>query len=156
VCGRLSVLPAKGWSVHLELGELKQEDNGEYYFPCSFTYCSLHIRSFEWFKLKEISFFRQASLIQVTINEHNMFRKLHRKRLCRELKRNWRNNIYIEDKGLKIFLISRSVTVAERSNACAVFARSEAVIVSSNPTQGMNVWCVYVIILCHVYCPAFR
>jgi hypothetical protein len=40
------------------------------------------------------------------------------------------------------------VTVAERSKACTVFARSEAGIVSSNPTQGMDVWCVYVFILC--------
>jgi hypothetical protein len=40
------------------------------------------------------------------------------------------------------------VTVAERSKACTVFARSEAGIVCSNPTQGMDVWCVYVFILC--------
>jgi hypothetical protein len=31
------------------------------------------------------------------------------------------------------------VTVAEQSKACTVFARSEAGIVSSNPTQGINV-----------------
>jgi hypothetical protein len=31
------------------------------------------------------------------------------------------------------------VTVAERSNTCTVFARSEAGIVGSNPTQGMDV-----------------
>jgi hypothetical protein len=31
------------------------------------------------------------------------------------------------------------VTVAERSMACTVFARSEAGIVRSNPTQGMDV-----------------
>jgi hypothetical protein len=31
------------------------------------------------------------------------------------------------------------VTVAERSKACTVFARSEAGIVASNPTQGMDV-----------------
>jgi hypothetical protein len=36
------------------------------------------------------------------------------------------------------------VTVAERAKACTVFARSEAGIVGSNPTQGMNVWCVCV------------
>jgi hypothetical protein len=36
------------------------------------------------------------------------------------------------------------VTVAERSKACTVFARSEAGIVDSNPTQGMDVWCVCV------------
>jgi hypothetical protein len=31
------------------------------------------------------------------------------------------------------------VTVAERSEACTVFARSQAGIVVSNPTQGMDV-----------------
>jgi hypothetical protein len=31
------------------------------------------------------------------------------------------------------------VTVAERSRACTVFARSEAGTVGSNPTQGMDV-----------------
>jgi hypothetical protein len=31
-------------------------------------------------------------------------------------------------------------TVAERSRTCIVFARSEAEIVGSNPTQGMDVW----------------
>jgi hypothetical protein len=45
------------------------------------------------------------------------------------------------------------VTVAERSNAYIVFARSEAGIVGSNPKQGMNVWCVYVFILC-LCCPS--
>jgi hypothetical protein len=33
----------------------------------------------------------------------------------------------------------RPVTVAERSKACTVFARSEAGILGSNPTQGMDV-----------------
>jgi hypothetical protein len=32
------------------------------------------------------------------------------------------------------------VTVAERSKSCAVFAGSEAGIVGSNPTQGMDVF----------------
>jgi hypothetical protein len=36
------------------------------------------------------------------------------------------------------------VTVAERSTAFTVFARSEAGIVGSNPTQGMDVWCLCV------------
>jgi hypothetical protein len=31
------------------------------------------------------------------------------------------------------------VTVAERSTACTVFARSEAAIVGSNPTQDVDV-----------------
>jgi hypothetical protein len=40
------------------------------------------------------------------------------------------------------------VTVAERFEAWTVFARSDAVIVDSDPTQVMDVWCVYVFILC--------
>jgi hypothetical protein len=36
-------------------------------------------------------------------------------------------------------LLKLPVTVAERSKACTVFARSEAGIVGSNPTQGMGV-----------------
>jgi hypothetical protein len=37
------------------------------------------------------------------------------------------------------------VTVAERrSKACTVFARSEVGIVGSNPTQGMDDWCLCV------------
>jgi hypothetical protein len=47
------------------------------------------------------------------------------------------------------------VTVAEGSKTCNVFARSEAGIVGSNPTQGMDVWCVYVFILC-LCSPVFR
>jgi hypothetical protein len=35
------------------------------------------------------------------------------------------------------------VTVAERSKACTVFARSEAGIVGSNPKQGLDVLCVW-------------
>jgi hypothetical protein len=38
--------------------------------------------------------------------------------------------------------------VAERSKERTVFATSEAGIVSSNPTQGMAIWYVYVCILC--------
>jgi hypothetical protein len=38
------------------------------------------------------------------------------------------------------------VAAAEQSKACTVFARSEAVIVGSNPTQGTDVWCVCVIL----------
>jgi hypothetical protein len=41
-----------------------------------------------------------------------------------------------------------SGTVAERSKACTVFARSEAGIVALSPTQGMAVWYVYAFILC--------
>jgi hypothetical protein len=36
------------------------------------------------------------------------------------------------------------VTVDERSKECTLFARTEAGIVSSNPTQGVDVWCVCV------------
>jgi hypothetical protein len=41
-------------------------------------------------------------------------------------------------------------TVVERSEAFTVFSHSEAWIVSSNPTQDMDVWCVYVFILVFV------
>jgi hypothetical protein len=40
------------------------------------------------------------------------------------------------------------VTVAPRSKAWTVFARWDAGIVDSNPTQGMDVWRVYAFILC--------
>jgi hypothetical protein len=40
------------------------------------------------------------------------------------------------------------VTVGKRSEVCTVFARSEAGIVCSNPTKGMDVWYVYMFILC--------
>jgi hypothetical protein len=46
------------------------------------------------------------------------------------------------------------VMVAKRSKACIVFAHSEARIMGSNPTQGMNIWYVYVFILC-LCCPVF-
>jgi hypothetical protein len=38
---------------------------------------------------------------------------------------------------------------------CTVFVRSEAGIVGSNPTQVMDVWYVYVFILC-LCSPVFR
>jgi hypothetical protein len=47
------------------------------------------------------------------------------------------------------------VTVVERSKVYTVFARSEAGIVGSNPTQGKDVWYVYVFILCFC-CPVFK
>jgi hypothetical protein len=46
------------------------------------------------------------------------------------------------------------VTVAARSKAWTVFARLDAGIMDSNPTQGMDVWCVYAFILC-LCCPVF-
>jgi hypothetical protein len=48
-------------------------------------------------------------------------------------------------------ILPSQVTVAELSNACTAFARSETGIVGSNPTQGMDVWCVYAFILCLCY-----
>jgi hypothetical protein len=40
------------------------------------------------------------------------------------------------------------ITVAERSKACTVFARSDAGIVGSNPIQGMDVWCLCMCVFC--------
>jgi hypothetical protein len=45
------------------------------------------------------------------------------------------------------------ITVAARSKAWTVFARSNPGIVESNPTQGMDVWCVFILCLC---CPMCR
>jgi hypothetical protein len=47
------------------------------------------------------------------------------------------------------------MSVAERSKVCTVFTRSETGIVCSNPTQGVDIWCVYAFILCLCY-PVFR
>jgi hypothetical protein len=47
------------------------------------------------------------------------------------------------------------VTVAERSKACTVFARSDAGIMGSNPKQGMDFCYVYVFIL-SLCCSVFR
>jgi hypothetical protein len=44
------------------------------------------------------------------------------------------------------------VTVAARSKAWTVFSRSVAGIVGLNPTQGMDVWCLYAFIL-YLCCP---
>jgi hypothetical protein len=44
------------------------------------------------------------------------------------------------------------VTVAERSKSWTVFARSEAGVMGSNPTQGMDVWYVFVFILFVLSC----
>jgi hypothetical protein len=59
--------------------------------------------------------------------------------------------IYISIK----YVTVQPVTVAARSKAWNVFARSDARIVGPNPTQGMDVWCVYAFILC-LCCPVFR
>jgi hypothetical protein len=47
------------------------------------------------------------------------------------------------------------VTEAAQSKAWTAFSRSDAGIVVLNPTQGMDVWCVYEFILC-LCCPVFR
>jgi hypothetical protein len=47
------------------------------------------------------------------------------------------------------------VTVVARSKAWTVFVRLDAGIVCSNPTQGMDVLCVYAFILC-LCCPVVR
>jgi hypothetical protein len=47
-------------------------------------------------------------------------------------------------KGFDLVHEYEPVTVAERSKACTVFVRSEAGTLGSNPTQGMDVWCVCV------------
>jgi hypothetical protein len=47
------------------------------------------------------------------------------------------------------------VTVAEWSKAWTVFARSDAGIVGETLTEFMDVWCVYVFILC-LCCPVFK
>jgi hypothetical protein len=48
--------------------------------------------------------------------------------------------------------ISGPVTVATQSNAWTVFAHLDAGIVGSNPTYGMDVWCVYAFILFVLSC----
>jgi hypothetical protein len=47
------------------------------------------------------------------------------------------------------------ITVAARSEARNVFTRSDAGIMGSNPTQGMDLWCVYAFIL-SLCCPVCR
>jgi hypothetical protein len=47
------------------------------------------------------------------------------------------------------------ITVAARSQALTAFVRSNTGIMGSNPTQGMDIWCVYAIILC-LCCLVFR
>jgi hypothetical protein len=49
---------------------------------------------------------------------------------------------------LQIRKLLKPITIAERSEACTVFARSEAGIVGSNPTKDMNVSCVCMRFFC--------
>jgi hypothetical protein len=56
-------------------------------------------------------------------------------------------NFLLEFMYVKFFMCG--VAVAERFMACPVFASSEAGIVGSNPTQGMDVYCLCVcVFLC--------
>jgi hypothetical protein len=57
-----------------------------------------------------------------------------------------------EPETLPIYILTtRSITVAERSKARTVFARSNTGIVGSNPTRGMDV-CVRLFCLCCSVC----
>jgi hypothetical protein len=47
---------------------------------------------------------------------------------------------------------SGPVTVAARSKAWTVFDGSDAVTVGSNPTQGMDIWCVCVCVYKCLFC----
>jgi hypothetical protein len=58
---------------------------------------------------------------------------------CGSPKSNTKNIISNTEVKVKGKAVPMPVTVAERSRACTVFARSEAGIVGSNPTQGMDV-----------------
>jgi hypothetical protein len=66
------------------------------------------------------------------------------------------NSIHIIPYYASFILINRGfilpVTVAERSKAWTVFARSEAEIVGSNSTQFMDVWCMCLFCIYVVLC----
>jgi hypothetical protein len=47
---------------------------------------------------------------------------------------------------------NKPVTVAERTKAWTAFVRSDAGIVGSNPTRGMDVWCVNSFIVFVLFC----
>jgi hypothetical protein len=49
---------------------------------------------------------------------------------------------------LRVLFYSLPVTIATRSRASTVFSSSDAGIAGSNPTHGVDVWCVCVFILC--------
>jgi hypothetical protein len=61
-------------------------------------------------------------------------------------------NVYNSVDAFSLIIVSiytlRPVKVAAQSKAWTIFARSDAGIVGSNPTQGMDVCCVYAFILC--------
>jgi hypothetical protein len=50
-----------------------------------------------------------------------------------------------------MYVCTWPITAIARSKACTVFARSDAGIVCSNPTQGMDV-CVRLFCICVVLC----
>jgi hypothetical protein len=54
-----------------------------------------------------------------------------------------------------VLMLVLTQLVCGRPKVWTVFARSKAGIVGSNPIQGMDVWYVYVFILC-LCCPVFR
>jgi hypothetical protein len=49
---------------------------------------------------------------------------------------------YIHLQGYRMFLVGYITSHGSRAVACFLFARSEAVTVGSNPTQGMDVYCL--------------
>jgi hypothetical protein len=52
-----------------------------------------------------------------------------------------------------LYSLTWPVTITERSKACTVFTRSEAGILGSNPTRGMDIWCVCAFLcVCVVLC----
>jgi hypothetical protein len=57
---------------------------------------------------------------------------------------------------IQIIFRNSPVTVAQQSKACIVFDRSEAGIMGSNPTQGMDVWCLCVCVRFSVFLYRWR
>jgi hypothetical protein len=51
-----------------------------------------------------------------------------------------------------LFKMKKPATVVERSKARTVFARPDDVIVGSNLTYGMDVWCVCLFCVCVAVC----
>jgi hypothetical protein len=61
-------------------------------------------------------------------------------------------SVYIRSPFISEVNDSGPVMIAEPSKAWTVFARSDAVIVGSNPASGMDVWCVYVCTRACLFC----
>jgi hypothetical protein len=62
-----------------------------------------------------------------------------------ELKRAWKDTVITS---FEILSRHWPVTEAARSKTWTLFALSDSGMVGLNPTQGVNVWCVYAFILC--------